>query len=181
MAEVELGEGPSEVRRIDGQRVALVRANLGVGSLGQAVDRVLTELEELEWPAALSYVLSGQSEEWDRSQASLLLALALARQGRYEESLPHFERAIDEATRALPPGHLMPAALLGNKGDALAKMGRHAEAEAALLRAYNDLNAAVGPAHRRTRTVAGYLAELCRASGRTADADRWAALAQERP
>jgi hydrophobic/amphiphilic exporter-1 (mainly G- bacteria), HAE1 family len=78
VAKVELGEGPSEVRRIDGRRVALVRANLGEGSLGNAVERVLQELDEIEWPASISHLLTGQSLEWNRSQASLLLALALS-------------------------------------------------------------------------------------------------------
>jgi HAE1 family hydrophobic/amphiphilic exporter-1 len=38
VAAVVLGEGPSEVRRIDARRVGLVRANLGRASLSDAVD-----------------------------------------------------------------------------------------------------------------------------------------------
>ena len=34
IAEMSVGEGPSEIRRIDGKRVALVQANIGGGSLG---------------------------------------------------------------------------------------------------------------------------------------------------
>lgn len=79
VAEVVLGEGPSEVRRIDGQRVALVRANLGQGSLGAAVERIEAELGQgLEWPAALSWYVTGQNLEWERSRGSLLLALWLS-------------------------------------------------------------------------------------------------------
>ena len=40
MADVELGEGPSEVRRIDGRRVALIRANLASGALASAVEKI---------------------------------------------------------------------------------------------------------------------------------------------
>ncbi|MCB1128556.1 MAG: efflux RND transporter permease subunit, partial [Verrucomicrobiae bacterium] len=34
IAELKVGEGPSEIRRIDGQRVALIQASIGQGSLG---------------------------------------------------------------------------------------------------------------------------------------------------
>jgi len=76
---VTLAEGPSEVRRVDGRRVALVRANVGSGSLGAAVARVETALDErIDWPSEMTYYVAGQSQEWDRSRASLLLALALS-------------------------------------------------------------------------------------------------------
>ncbi len=78
VADVTLGEGPSEVRRIDGRRVALVRANLGDGSLGVAVDRIRNDLRDLEWPSSMAFFITGQNEEWERSQASLWLALALS-------------------------------------------------------------------------------------------------------
>jgi hydrophobic/amphiphilic exporter-1 (mainly G- bacteria), HAE1 family len=79
VAKVELGEGPSEVRRVDAQRVALLRANLGTASLGGAVERIEQVLStELDWPADLSFHIAGQSEEWQRSSASLWLVLALA-------------------------------------------------------------------------------------------------------
>ncbi|RMF72604.1 MAG: efflux RND transporter permease subunit [Acidobacteria bacterium] len=79
VADVRLGEGPSEVRRVDGQRVALVRANVALGSLGSAVEAIRDALEhDVEWPPGTAWALAGQSEEWERSRASLLLALALS-------------------------------------------------------------------------------------------------------
>ena len=79
VADVRLGEGPSEVRRIDGRRVALVRANLAAGSLGAAVDRIESELRrQVPLPSDMTFFITGQSQEWERSQASLLLALALS-------------------------------------------------------------------------------------------------------
>jgi HAE1 family hydrophobic/amphiphilic exporter-1 len=79
VAEVTLAEGPSEVRRVDGRRVALVRSNLGEGSLGGAVKRVESVLEqEIDWPSDMTFYVAGQSQEWDRSRGSLLLALALS-------------------------------------------------------------------------------------------------------
>ncbi|MEL7060799.1 MAG: efflux RND transporter permease subunit, partial [Acidobacteriota bacterium] len=79
VADVALGEGPSEVRRIDGQRVALVRANLAEGAaLGAAVTRIENELATLDWPDGMVFFLTGQNEEWERSRGSLLLALGLS-------------------------------------------------------------------------------------------------------
>jgi HAE1 family hydrophobic/amphiphilic exporter-1 len=79
VAEVTLGEGPSEVRRIDGRRVALVRANIAQGSLGAAVDRIRTTLrDEIDWPATMTFFITGQNQEWERSRNSLLLALGLS-------------------------------------------------------------------------------------------------------
>jgi HAE1 family hydrophobic/amphiphilic exporter-1 len=76
---VTLGEGPSEVRRIDGRRVALVRANIAQGSLGAAVDRIRTTLrDEIDWPATMTFFITGQNQEWERSRNSLLLALGLS-------------------------------------------------------------------------------------------------------
>jgi len=79
VARVALAEGPSEVRRVDGRRVALVTANVAEGSLGGAVARVESELRgAIEWPDDMSFLVAGQSQEWDRSRDSLLLALALS-------------------------------------------------------------------------------------------------------
>ena len=79
VAGVELGEGPSEVRRVDGQRVALITANLGQASLGGAVQRIEDTLRrEIQWPPDMTFFIAGQNQEWQRSQASLWLALALS-------------------------------------------------------------------------------------------------------
>ncbi len=79
VADVVVGEGPSEVRRIDGRRVALLRANLGEGSLSHAVDVLRERLDsEIDWPAGTGFFISGQNEEWERSKGSLYLALALS-------------------------------------------------------------------------------------------------------
>ncbi len=79
VASVAVGEGPSEVRRIDGKRVAVVQANLGEASLGRAVERIEEVLaSEIEWPADMSFLVGGQSQEWERSSASLWLALGLS-------------------------------------------------------------------------------------------------------
>jgi hydrophobic/amphiphilic exporter-1 (mainly G- bacteria), HAE1 family len=79
IADLALGEGPSEIRRIDGRRVALIQANLGEGSLGGAVRQMDQALRtQVTWPADLRYRITGQNEEWERSEGSLYLALGLS-------------------------------------------------------------------------------------------------------
>ena len=79
IADLTIGEGPSEIRRIDGERVALVESNLGDASLGSAVNAIERALDsKVEWPTGQSYFITGQNEEWERSQGSLFLALGLS-------------------------------------------------------------------------------------------------------
>jgi HAE1 family hydrophobic/amphiphilic exporter-1 len=79
VANVKLAEGPSEVRRIDSRRVAVLSANLGTGSLGGAVAALETVLQrEIDWPADMTFFITGQNQEWQRSRSSLLLALSLS-------------------------------------------------------------------------------------------------------
>lgn len=80
VADVGLGEGPSEVRRVDSHRVAIVRANLARDtSLGSAVDAIEDRMRtRIEFPSDMSFQVSGQRQEWERSRTSLLLALALS-------------------------------------------------------------------------------------------------------
>ena len=79
VAKLSVGEGPSEIRRIDGKRVALVQANIGEGSLGSAVERAKRVLmENIDWPGYMDFFITGQNKEWERSRTSLYLALGLS-------------------------------------------------------------------------------------------------------
>jgi len=80
IAAISVGEGPSEIRRVDGNRVAVVRANLAPGSsLSDAVGEIEARLKtRIEWPPDMSFRSTGQNQEWQRSQRSLLLALVLS-------------------------------------------------------------------------------------------------------
>lgn len=79
VAELFLDEGPSEVRRIDGSRTAVISANLGNASLGNAVRTIEDTLQKnLDWQGELTYAITGQNEEWERSKGSLYLALFLS-------------------------------------------------------------------------------------------------------
>lgn len=79
IAALKIGEGPSEVRRVDSRRVALVQANIAQGSLGGAVKRIEEVLRaDVEWPAEMGFAITGQNEEFERSKGSLYLALFLS-------------------------------------------------------------------------------------------------------
>jgi len=78
VADFVVNEGPSEVRRIDQQRAALITANVDGIDLATASEKILTALSDLSLPAGFSYVVAGQNEEMARSLNSLLLAFALA-------------------------------------------------------------------------------------------------------
>lgn len=79
VAELTVGEGPSEVRRIDGQRVALINANLGDGSLAGAASAIETNLvDKIQWPEDMDFVVTGQNAEWEKSRNSLFTAMLLS-------------------------------------------------------------------------------------------------------
>ncbi len=79
VADLKIGEGPSEVRRVSGRRVALIQANIASGSLGGAVKHIQDTLrEKIQWPVDMNFYITGQNEEWERSKGSLYLALGLS-------------------------------------------------------------------------------------------------------
>ena len=78
VANIKIGEGPSEIRRVDQQRVALITANTTGIDLGTAMLSISDVLDELSWPRGFSYALSGQNKEMETSMDSLIFALILA-------------------------------------------------------------------------------------------------------
>ncbi|MGV8040783.1 MAG: efflux RND transporter permease subunit [Thermoanaerobaculaceae bacterium] len=78
VAEITVGTGPSEIRRIDQERVALVTANLAYGDLGAAAADLGRMLGQVQMPEGLSGSVSGQNEEMQVSFRSLRFALLLA-------------------------------------------------------------------------------------------------------
>ena len=78
VADVRVDVGPSEIRRVAQQRVALVTAGLRYGDLGAAIDEINGVLSDVAVPPGLSSRIAGQSEEMAASFRSLLFALALA-------------------------------------------------------------------------------------------------------
>jgi HAE1 family hydrophobic/amphiphilic exporter-1 len=78
VAKVVVDVGPSEIRRVGQERVAVVTANLRYGDLGAAAEQIEGIIDETVIPAGLGVRLAGQSEEMAVSFRSLLFALALA-------------------------------------------------------------------------------------------------------
>jgi HAE1 family hydrophobic/amphiphilic exporter-1 len=78
IADVQLRSGPSEIRRVDQQRVIVISANLAYGDLGEGVAAIESILDGIALPSGLSTRVAGQSEEMEVSFRSLTLALALA-------------------------------------------------------------------------------------------------------
>jgi len=78
VADIEMSIGPSEISRVDQQRVVIVSANLAFGDLGAAVIDAQQAIDALKLPINLQANVAGQSEEMKASFESLYLALALA-------------------------------------------------------------------------------------------------------
>jgi HAE1 family hydrophobic/amphiphilic exporter-1 len=78
VSEIRRGRGPNEIRRVGQQRVGLVTANVeGIG-LGSASTSVVEAVETLELGPGITTAVTGQSQEWETSSASLYLALGLS-------------------------------------------------------------------------------------------------------
>jgi multidrug efflux pump subunit AcrB len=78
VADLTLGRGPNEIRRIGQQRVGLVTANLEGAGLGGVGPRIDAALARLDLPAGVTLAVTGQSAEWETSSRSLYLALGLS-------------------------------------------------------------------------------------------------------
>ena len=78
VADVEMSVGPSEISRVDQQRVVLITSNLAYGDLGTAAVEAQNILNNMQIPLSLNARVAGQSEEMEASFSSLYMALALA-------------------------------------------------------------------------------------------------------
>lgn len=78
VSDVREVEGPAEIRRAEGERVALVTANLSGRDLGAVSEDITTALEAMQMPSGFTWHLGGQRQEMDTSFASLRLAILLA-------------------------------------------------------------------------------------------------------
>ncbi len=78
VADLTVNEGPSEIRRVDQQRTALITGNIRGADLQTVSRDIVTAMETVVYPAGFSYVLAGQNQEMRTSINSLLLAFTLA-------------------------------------------------------------------------------------------------------
>ena len=78
LAQIDELEGPAEIRRADGSRVARITANLAGRDLGSVAADIGAQLGAMRWPEGFDWVLGGQEREMQTSFGSLRLAIALA-------------------------------------------------------------------------------------------------------
>ncbi len=78
VADIRLATGPSEIRRFDQERVAVVSASLTSGDLGTVSKALEARLNEITLPEGMTVEVLGQSEEMERSLTSMQFTLALA-------------------------------------------------------------------------------------------------------
>lgn len=78
IASIVVGTGPSEIRRVDQERVALISSNLNYGDLGSAAEELMSIIREVNMPKGITADIAGQNEEMNLSFRSLRFALLLA-------------------------------------------------------------------------------------------------------
>jgi HAE1 family hydrophobic/amphiphilic exporter-1 len=78
VAEVTETIGPAEIRRADGERMALITANLDGRDLGSASAAIQSALDQMTFPLGFDTRLGGQRQEMETSFASMRFALLLA-------------------------------------------------------------------------------------------------------
>lgn len=78
VATLKVKEGPSEIRRVDQQRTAVITANIGGRDLRSVSEDIFQLLRDTEMPDDFTFNLAGQNKEMETSLDSLKLALALA-------------------------------------------------------------------------------------------------------
>jgi HAE1 family hydrophobic/amphiphilic exporter-1 len=78
VATVERIEGPAEIRRSEGDRVALVTANLVGRDLGSVTRDIEAAMQDVTMPAGFDWQMGGQQEEMETSFDSMRMAILLA-------------------------------------------------------------------------------------------------------
>ena len=78
MASIVEVEGPAEIRRAEGERVALVSANLAGRDLAAVSDDIATLMNGIRMPSGFDWAMGGQQEEMETSFASMRMAILLA-------------------------------------------------------------------------------------------------------
>jgi multidrug efflux pump subunit AcrB len=78
VADLRVNEGPSEIRRIDQQRTAVITANISGRDLGSISEDIYQILRTTDMPDDFTFDIAGQNKEMETSLNSLMLALGLA-------------------------------------------------------------------------------------------------------
>jgi HAE1 family hydrophobic/amphiphilic exporter-1 len=92
----ESGRGPTQIRHIDGQRVLYINGNLASGvPLGDAVDRIRTNLRDMQLPEGFSIVFGGAYQEQIDARRDFIIAIVMALALVYMVMAGQFERFLD--------------------------------------------------------------------------------------
>jgi len=78
VSRIEINEGPSEIRRIDQERSAVILANIEGRDLSSVSDDVFAVMQNMDLPEGFNFTIAGQNKEMEVSLGSLQLALLLA-------------------------------------------------------------------------------------------------------
>jgi HAE1 family hydrophobic/amphiphilic exporter-1 len=78
LADIQIKEGPAEVRRILQQKSAVITGNISEISLDEAKEKVMAVAAGINKPADTSVYLAGQSMEQDVAFSSMIFAIFLA-------------------------------------------------------------------------------------------------------
>ncbi len=78
VADVVETEGPAEIRRSEGDRVAVITANLVGRDLGSVSEDIVAALNELSLPSGYDWRVGGQRQEMETSFRSMRMAILLA-------------------------------------------------------------------------------------------------------
>jgi HAE1 family hydrophobic/amphiphilic exporter-1 len=96
VAHTERRRSPTSIRRIDGQRVTYVTANLQSGAaLGSVIEELREELRGFTLPAGFSLLFGGEYEEQQEAQRDFMLAVIMAVILIYMVMAAQFERFLD--------------------------------------------------------------------------------------
>jgi len=87
---------PTEIQRIDGQRVTYITANLESGAaLGDVVEKLQDVVHTVDMPAGFSVIFGGEYEEQQQAKTDFLLSVLMAAALIYMVMAAQFERFLD--------------------------------------------------------------------------------------
>jgi len=90
------GRGPTDINRVNSQRVSYISANLESGvALGEAVEKIQAKLSDMQLPEGFSIVYGGEYEEQQKAAADFQLSIIMALILIYMVMAAQFERFID--------------------------------------------------------------------------------------
>jgi len=92
----EYRRSPTDIERVDGQRVTYITANLQSGAaLGDIVEELRADLRDFAMPKGFSIVFSGEYEEQQKAQTDFLISILMALVLIYMVMAAQFERFLD--------------------------------------------------------------------------------------